>query len=83
MELLPLSVYKKNDMLYMTLTDNGVGMDEEALINVFRPFFSKGKPSGTGLGMSIVQRIVEAHDGKVSVESKVGRGTTVFISFPV
>ncbi len=78
-----VTVNKVDDNLKITITDTGIGMDDETLINIFKPFFSKGKPSGTGLGMSIVQRIIEAHGGDVNVESELGKGTTVLISLPV
>ena len=61
--------------------DTGKGMDLSALKNVFKPFFTKGKSSGTGLGMAIVESIVKGHGGVVHVESELSAGSTFFIEF--
>ncbi len=61
--------------------DTGEGMDEGTLKRVFEPFFST-KDRGTGLGMSIVKSIVEAHGGEISVKSAKGKGTEVRILLP-
>ncbi len=61
------------------ITDNGVGMSEETLSRVFQPFFSAFK-AGSGLGMSICQRLVHANDGTIQVQSRLGEGTTVKVN---
>jgi len=61
--------------------DQGVGISEDNLPRVFEPFFST-KKGGTGLGLSNVLRIVNEHQGKVKVESRVGVGTTFILVFP-
>lgn len=61
--------------------DNGVGMDAETLENLFVPFYTK-KKKGTGLGMCIAKKIVEAHSGKISVLSRIGNGTEFIITLP-
>jgi len=66
----------------LTLSDTGVGMDEEALAHLFEPYFST-KAVGTGLGLSIARRNVELNAGAISVTSAPGRGTTVTIVLPV
>jgi signal transduction histidine kinase len=63
-------------------TDTGRGMSGETIKKAFQPFFST-KTRGTGLGLSIVERIVRQHGGRVSAESAVDRGTTVYISLPL
>ena len=63
------------------ITDNGKGIEKEDIQKIFDPFFSK-TDDGTGLGLPIVQKIVEAHDGIVGVESQLGVGTTVWIELP-
>jgi nitrogen fixation/metabolism regulation signal transduction histidine kinase len=65
----------------MTFRDNGPGIPVEALPKVFIPFFTT-KPQGTGLGLPLVQRIVNDHGGSVKVESG-GQGTVFTLSFPV
>jgi signal transduction histidine kinase len=68
----------------LTVSDTGVGMPAEVQARLFEPFFSTKDPGkGTGLGMSIVYSLVRAHGGRVTVESAVGRGTTVLLRFPV
>ena len=66
------------------VTDNGKGMEEEELRLIFKPFYqaSENKP-GTGIGLSIVKGIVEAHHGLVEVESCPGVGSTFRIQLPV
>lgn len=63
--------------------DNGKGMNEEELSKIFKPFYqaSENKP-GTGIGLSIVKGIVEAHYGKVEVKSKPGIGSSFIITLP-
>ncbi len=62
--------------------DNGIGIAEENLTNIFKPFYrvSKNKYKGTGLGLSICKKIVENHEGKIWLESKLGAGTTLFFT---
>jgi two-component system NtrC family sensor kinase len=62
--------------------DEGAGIAPENLERIFEPFFTT-KARGTGLGLAITKRIVEQHQGRIMVESKVGRGTTVTVRLPV
>ncbi|MBN2196565.1 MAG: hypothetical protein JW751_27380 [Polyangiaceae bacterium] len=62
--------------------DTGRGMDARTLERALKPFFTT-RPQGTGLGLAIVDRIVRAHGGAVSLESTVGRGTTVRLLIPL
>jgi len=61
--------------------DFGSGMDRETLENIFLPFYSK-KNTGTGLGMTIVKKIVDGHHGKIQAKSQPGLGTEVIIELP-
>lgn len=61
--------------------DTGCGMSPEEQENAVKPFFTT-KPRGTGLGIPIAVRIVEAHGGELSIESESGKGTTVSIKLP-
>ncbi len=72
----------------LSVSDTGVGIPEADLPYVFERFFrSKGSratnPGGSGLGLSIVRWIVEAHKGRVTVESQLGRGSTFTVRLPV
>ncbi len=68
----------------LTVSDTGCGMDPQTLDRVFDPFFTTKPPGeGTGLGLSVVHAIVEAHEGAITVESEVDRGTTFRVYLPV
>jgi signal transduction histidine kinase len=69
------------DFFSLMVKDQGVGMDRDTLENVFIPFFSK-KAQGTGLGMAIAKKVVEAHGGQIFIRSQPERGTEVRIEFP-
>lgn len=69
----------------ITIQDSGIGISKEKLALIFEQFYRiKGKESveGSGLGLSIVKKIVEAHSGLIEVESKVGKGTTFRVYLP-
>ncbi len=62
--------------------DSGVGMAKEVMEKIWTPFFTT-KAKGMGLGLAICRRVIEAHQGKISVESIVGEGTTFMITIPL
>lgn len=72
---------QEKDKVTLSVIDNGKGMPENIKNNIFEPFVTYGKSSGTGLGMAIVKKIVDAHKGKIEVESKVNEGTRFDIEF--
>lgn len=61
--------------------DEGIGIDEEALKRIGDPFYT-GKENGTGLGMMVSQKIINAHSGSMSIQSKVNQGTTISVVLP-
>ncbi|RLA87528.1 MAG: hypothetical protein DRG40_00085 [Deltaproteobacteria bacterium] len=73
---------KGQRMVEVVVADSGVGIPPEDLQRIFSPFFTT-KERGTGLGLTVVHRIVEVHGGLVEVESEVGKGTTFRISIPL
>lgn len=75
------------DRLRVTIADRGLGIDTADLPHIFKPFY-RGRRAvdaqirGTGVGLSVVRHVVEAHGGEVRVVSRVGEGTTVVITLP-
>jgi signal transduction histidine kinase len=73
------------DRVMITVADNGVGIAPEDLPFVFDGFY-RGKAAstetGVGLGLTLTRRIIQAHNGTISVESQLGKGTTFVISLP-
>jgi PAS domain S-box-containing protein len=63
--------------------DNAEGMTEEVRKRVFTPFFSTKEKKGTGMGLAVVARIVESHEGDTYVESEPGEGATFRVSLPI
>ncbi|HHT9159566.1 MAG: hypothetical protein A2099_05100 [Planctomycetes bacterium GWF2_39_10] len=64
--------------------DNGVGIPSEDQKRIFTPFFTTKEPGkGTGLGLTICNNIISAHNGKIALESRVGNGTRFVVSLPV
>ncbi len=71
-----------SSFIQLTFTDTGMGMAPDKQKQLFEPFLTT-KTKGTGLGLAIVKKIVEAHRGKIEVESKPKKGTTFRILLPV
>jgi signal transduction histidine kinase len=69
------------------VSDDGVGIDQEDLPHLFEDFYiGKSKTEGerrSGVGLAITRRIIEAHDGFITVESELGKGSTFVIQLPV
>lgn len=65
----------------VTISDTGTGIDPEHLEKIFEPYFST-KETGTGLGLALVKRIVEAHGGNITVESSPGKGSAFRVWLP-
>ena len=71
----------KNGWITVAIKDTGPGISPENLSKVFTPFFTT-KEEGVGLGLGIVERIIQNHKGRISVESQEGRGTVFAIELP-
>jgi signal transduction histidine kinase len=80
-----LTVSRDGDEARLVLADNGCGMTEEVLQNLFEPFFtSRMAKKGTGLGLSITHRIISDHDGRIEVKSNgPGCGSTFSVILPI
>jgi hypothetical protein len=77
-----LGVDEPNGFALIRVTDEGRGIPPEHIASIFRPFFTT-KGHGTGLGLSLAKRTVEAHGGKIEVSSELGKGTRFVITLPV
>jgi signal transduction histidine kinase len=75
-------------MAEVRVTDSGVGIPPDRLRLIFEPFFTTKEPDehghgGTGLGLSVCRQIIEQHQGRIRVESLVGRGATFTVKLPL
>jgi PAS domain S-box-containing protein len=79
---LTLQTGENSDSIWVSVGDSGGGIPQEQINRIFEPFYTT-KKKGSGLGLMIVQRIVRAHNGRVELDSHVGRGTTFRIWLPL
>ncbi|MEE9201559.1 MAG: response regulator [Candidatus Brocadiales bacterium] len=75
--------WKKGSYVFVSVSDTGVGMSKGACEKIFDPFFTTKKSEESGLGMSLAYSMMKRHDGKIYVESKKGKGTTISLRFPI
>ena len=79
-----ITVTDDSNNIDIRYTDNGKGLNPEQLAKLFHPFFTTKPPGeGTGLGLSISYSIIQKHQGTISFESEIGRGTKVSILLPL
>ena len=81
-------MYMKMRKILFEITDTGCGMEPEELEKIKEPFYRvdksrSRKQGGTGLGVSLCQKIIEKHDGSMEYRSKKGVGTTVTVKIPL
>jgi nitrogen fixation/metabolism regulation signal transduction histidine kinase len=69
----------EEDHVEIAIQDNGIGIDAEQQERIFTPYFTT-KSSGSGIGLSVVRQIIEKHNGNIRFESRLGKGTTFYIS---
>jgi len=72
----------QGDEFVISVEDTGIGISEENFTKIFKPLFTS-KAKGTGFGLPVCKRIVDAHGGTIYVESKEGTGTTFTVKLPV
>jgi signal transduction histidine kinase len=77
------TLYEENsNSLHIMISDSGKGIDDKAMARIFQPFFTT-KAKGTGLGLAITKRLIEQHDGSISVRNNPEGGATFRIVLPV
>jgi signal transduction histidine kinase len=74
--------YTTQTSVALDLIDSGRGVDNNTILHMFEPFYTT-KDGGSGLGLPTARKIIEAHGGRISVQSEVGRGTKFTLEFPV
>ena len=72
----------KTDMLWVAVTDNGPGIDEDQKQRIFNVFESTKGARGTGLGLAVSQKIIREHGGEITVESRLGDGSRFVLAWP-
>ncbi len=77
-----IRAFRKNDSIYVSFEDTGVGIPEENKTKIFTPLFST-KAKGQGFGLAVCKKLVEAQNGKITFESELGKGTTFTIKLPI
>jgi signal transduction histidine kinase len=75
-------INKNGGSVLTVITDEGEGIGLEARANLFQPFFTT-KQGGTGLGLSISRQIIEGHNGRLRLLSRLGAGTTAIVRLPL
>jgi signal transduction histidine kinase len=78
---LTVDASKSDEEALVSFHDTGVGIPQEDFSKLFSPFFTT-KAKGQGLGLAVCKRLVEAHGGEITVESRLGEGTTFTIRLP-
>jgi len=72
----------KSVHVVISIEDTGIGIPDDEINKIFQPFFST-KTKGTGMGLAICQRIIDSHEGEITVYSKVGKGTVFSLTLPL
>lgn len=79
---LVVRTYTTPKSVALDLIDTGRGVDSNTVLHMFEPFYTT-KEGGSGLGLPTAQKIIEAHGGRISVQSELGRGTKFVLEFPI
>ncbi|MBP5552440.1 MAG: ATP-binding protein, partial [Spirochaetales bacterium] len=77
-----ISTFIESDMVKVSVQDNGCGMTEDQMSKIFEPYYTT-KSSGTGLGLTVLFKIMKQHGGDVTVHSTQGEGSEFILQIPV
>jgi signal transduction histidine kinase len=85
--LISLKLYQNDNQIECHITDNGIGISKEDQIHIFERFFKVDKArdrslGGNGLGLSLCKKIVDLHNGEISIESELNKGTNFIVTIP-
>ena len=80
--VLTISARQTADGTHIQISDTGCGIEPDMLKAIFTPFYTEGKDGGNGLGLAFCRKVIEAHDGFITVDSEPGRGTRFKILLP-
>ena len=83
-----LSIQRDLLNVFIEVSDNGIGIPKDCQNRIFERFYRVDKShskqiGGTGLGLAIVKHVVEYHEGKINIDSDVGKGTKILVTLPV
>ena len=79
-----ISTFHNDDVVTLMIKDNGCGIEDSKLARIFDTFFTDKEPGeGTGLGLALCKNIIDNHDGKIEIFSKVNMGTEVHVMLPI
>ncbi len=83
-----ISLTQDADNVFVKITDTGIGIAQEEQVHIFERFYKVDKSrdrslGGNGLGLSLVYKIIQLHDGKITVDSEINEGTTFLITLPI
>jgi len=79
---LTIRTSKRDEILFISFQDTGIGIPKENIDRIFSPLYTT-KAKGVGLGLTVSERLVKAHNGRITVESELGKGSTFTIRLPV
>ena len=80
---LKVSTYSTEELVVISVQDEGMGIPKEHVKNIYEPFFTtKETGKGTGLGLAIVQQVVSEHQGHIRLNTKEGKGSVFIVEFP-
>lgn len=79
---LSIHIFREADTVVLIIKDDGEGIEEENINKVFEPYFTT-KEFGSGLGLTLVYKIIKEHDGEIQLKSRVGLGTSFIIKLPI